>query len=89
VGMIFIILKPKVMQKKIAITIDQNLLAEIDYLVEQRVYPNRSQAIAANLEANRNSLRRQRFEIECAKLKPEEEQEFAEWGRFDDWMEEY
>jgi Arc/MetJ-type ribon-helix-helix transcriptional regulator len=87
--MIFIILKPKVMQKKIAITIDQNLLAEIDYLVEQRVYPNRSQAIAANLEANRNSLRRQRFEIECAKLKPEEEQEFAEWGRFDDWMEEY
>ena len=77
------------MQKKIAITIDENLLAEIDYLVEQKVYPSRSKAIAANLEANRDSLRRQRFEIECAKLDPQEEQEFAEWGGFDNWTEEY
>jgi Arc/MetJ-type ribon-helix-helix transcriptional regulator len=85
----FIILKLKLMQKKIAITIEENLLAEIDYLVEQKIYPNRSKAIADNLETNRNSFRRQRFEIECAKLKPAEEQELAEWGGFDDWMEEY
>ena len=77
------------MQKKIAITIDENLLSEIDYLVEQKVYPSRSKAIEANLEINRDSLRRRRFEIECAKLDPQEEQEFAELGGFDDWTEEY
>lgn len=77
------------MQKKIAISIDENLLAEIDYLVEQKVYPNRSKAIEANLEANRINLRRRRFELECAKLDPKEEQEFAEWGGFDNWTEEY
>ncbi len=33
------------MQKKIAITIDENLLSEIDYLVEQKIYPSRSKAI--------------------------------------------
>ena len=77
------------MQKKIAITIDENLLSEIDYLVEQKIYPSRSKAIEANLEVNRDSLRRRRFEIECAKLNPKEEQEFAEWGGFDNWTEEY
>ena len=77
------------MQKKIAITIDENLLAEIDYLVEQELYPSRSKAIEANLEFNRDSLRRRRFEIECAKLDPKEEQELAEWGGFDHWTEEY
>ncbi|MEM9273172.1 MAG: ribbon-helix-helix domain-containing protein [Cyanobacteria bacterium P01_F01_bin.143] len=77
------------MQKKIAITIDENLLADIDYLVEQKLYPSRSKAIEANLEVNRNSLRRRRFEIECAKLDPQEEQEFAEWGGFDNWTEKY
>ena len=77
------------MQKKIAITIDENLLSEIDYLVEQKIYPSRSKAIEANLKVNRDSLRRQRFELECAKLNPKEEQEFAEWGGFDNWTEEY
>ena len=77
------------MQKKIAITIDEDLLSEIDYLVEQKVYPSRSKAIEANLEINRDSLRRRRFEIECAKLDPQEEQEFAELGGFDNWTEEY
>ncbi len=77
------------MQKKIAITINENLLSEIDYLVEQKVYPSRSKAIEANLEINRDSLRRRRFEIECAKLDPQEEQEFAELGGFDNWTEEY
>ncbi|WP_042892883.1 ribbon-helix-helix domain-containing protein [Anaplasma marginale] len=78
------------MTKKIAITIDESLLAEIDYLVEQKVYSSRSKAIEANLEINRNNLRRQRFEIECSKLDREKEREEAEWGGFDNWTtEEY
>ncbi|MBE9167380.1 CopG family transcriptional regulator [Pleurocapsales cyanobacterium LEGE 06147] len=77
------------MQRKIAITIDEKLLEQIDYLVANSVYPNRSKAISAALEEKQSLLRRQRFEIECAKLDPKEEQELAEWGGFDNWTEEY
>ncbi|MDJ0592000.1 MAG: ribbon-helix-helix domain-containing protein [Pleurocapsa sp. MO_226.B13] len=77
------------MHKKIAITIDEQLLAELDALVAAGVYPNRSQAISLALEEKRNFLRQKRFEIECNKLDPQEEREFAEWGGFEDWTEKY
>lgn len=77
------------MHKKIAITIDEQLLAEVDALVSAGVYPNRSQAISLALEEKRDILRQKRFEIECNKLDPQEEREFAEWGGFEDWTEEY
>lgn len=77
------------MHKKIAITIDEQLLAEVDALVSAGVYPNRSQAISLALEEKRDILRQKRFEIECNKLDPQEEREFAEWGDFEDWTEEY
>ncbi len=77
------------MHKKIAITIDEQLLAELDALVAAGVYPNRSQAISLALEEKRNFLRQRRFEIECNKLDPQEEREFAEWGGFEDWTEKY
>lgn len=75
--------------KKIAITIDEQLLAEVDALVSAGVYPNRSQAISLALEEKRDILRQKRFEIECNKLDPQEEREFAEWGDFEDWTEKY
>lgn len=77
------------MHKKIAITIDEQLLAEVDALVTAGVYPNRSQAISLALEEKRDFLRQKRFEIECNKLDPQEEREFAEWGGFEDWTEKY
>jgi metal-responsive CopG/Arc/MetJ family transcriptional regulator len=77
------------MQKKIAITIDENLLAQIDYLVNKSVYPNRSRAIEAAIAEKIEDYRRKRFEMECANLDPTEEQEFAELGGFNDWMEKY
>jgi metal-responsive CopG/Arc/MetJ family transcriptional regulator len=77
------------MHKKIAITIDEKLLAEVDALVSAGVYPNRSQAISLALEEKRDILRQKRFEIESNKLDPQEEREFAEWGGFEDWTEEY
>jgi len=76
------------MQKKIAITIDENLLAQIDRLVEAKVYPNRSRAIEANLQVNEQKLRRQIFELECLKLNSAEEKEEAELGGFDNWTDE-
>ena len=77
------------MHKKIAITIDEKLLAEVDALVTAGVYPNRSKAISLALEEKRDFLRQKRFEIECNKLNPQQEREFAEWGGFEDWTEEY
>jgi metal-responsive CopG/Arc/MetJ family transcriptional regulator len=65
---------------KIAITIDENLLREVDNWVKQKLYPNRSQAVQAALFDRVNQLNQQRLEAECAKLDPQEEQEFAELG---------
>ena len=65
---------------KIAITIDENLLREVDNWVKQKLYPNRSQAVQAALFDRVHHLNQQRLEAECAKLDRQEEQEFAELG---------
>ncbi len=64
---------------KIAITIDKNLLREVDNWVKQKLYTNRSQAIQAAL-FDRVKQNQQRLEAECAKLNLQEEQAFAELG---------
>jgi Arc/MetJ-type ribon-helix-helix transcriptional regulator len=65
---------------KIAITLDDNLLREVDRWVAQKLYPNRSQAVQAALFAQATQVNQQRLEVECAKLDPQEEREFAELG---------
>ena len=50
---------------KVAITIDSKLLAELDQLVAQQVFPNRSKAIQEALEAN------QALDAEIEKIRPE------------------
>jgi metal-responsive CopG/Arc/MetJ family transcriptional regulator len=73
---------------KIAITLDENLLKEVDCWVEQKLYPNRSQAVQAALSTQSKQISQQRLEAECLKLNPQEEQEFAELGMneaLNDW----
>ncbi len=65
---------------KVAVTIDTDLLAELDQLVAQQVFPNRSKAIQVALEDKLARMRRSRLARECAKLDPREEQAFAEEG---------
>ncbi|MCX6048947.1 MAG: ribbon-helix-helix domain-containing protein [Chloroflexi bacterium] len=65
---------------KVAVTIDSELLLELDQLVAQRVYPNRSRAIQEALLDKLTRLRRTRLAAECAKLDPQEEQALAEEG---------
>ena len=65
---------------KVAVTIDSKLLTEIDRLVAQRVYPNRSKAIQVALEDKLARLRRSRLARECAKLNPQDEKALAEVG---------
>lgn len=76
--------------KKVAITVDQSLLNQLDRLVEQRVFPNRSRAIQVAIEEKLARLNRSRLAQECAKLNPAEEQALAEEGmefELDTWSE--
>ncbi|NCC33030.1 MAG: ribbon-helix-helix protein, CopG family [Chloroflexia bacterium] len=63
---------------KVAITIDSSLLAELDRLVAQHVFANRSKAIQEALTDKLGRMRRQRLARECAKLSPVDEQALAE-----------
>ena len=65
---------------KVAVTIDTDLLTEIDKLVAQRVYPSRSRAIQEALHDKLARLHRSRLATECAKLDPDAEQAMAEEG---------
>ena len=65
---------------KVAVTIDSELLAELDQLVSQQVFPNRSKAIQEALADKLGRMRRRRLARESAKLNLVEEQAFAEEG---------
>jgi metal-responsive CopG/Arc/MetJ family transcriptional regulator len=65
---------------KVAVTIDSELLAQVDQLVAQRVFPNRSKAIQEALQDKLTRMRRSRLARESAKLDPSMEQAHAEEG---------
>ena len=75
---------------KIAITIDDNLLKQLDLMVGSRVFPNRSKAIQEAVADKLKRLERTRLAQECAKLDPNYEQTMAEEGfsmEIDEWPE--
>ena len=55
---------------KIAITIDNNLLKEIDLLVKSNLLPNRSKAIQEAIADKLKRLKKTRLAQECARLDP-------------------
>jgi len=65
---------------KIAITVDEHALAEVDRLVREGMFPNRSQAFENVLTERLARLRHSRLAREAAKLDPAEEQALAEEG---------
>ncbi len=65
---------------KIAITVDEHALAEIDRLVREGVYPNRSKAIEAAMQDRLERSRHSRLARESAKLDKSEEQALANEG---------
>jgi metal-responsive CopG/Arc/MetJ family transcriptional regulator len=75
---------------KIAITIDDKLLKQLDIMVKSKVYPNRSRAIQEAVADKLQRLERTRLAQECAKLDPAYEQNMAEEGfamEMDEWPE--
>ena len=65
---------------KIAITIDQNLLYRLDFLVKSQRFTNRSKAIQEAIAEKLARIERSRLAQECAKLDPRFEQKIDEEG---------
>lgn len=65
---------------KVAISLDENTLNQLDRLVKAHVFPNRSQAIQEAVAEKILRLDRSRLARECAKLDPAFEKALAEEG---------
>ncbi|HEY2933605.1 MAG TPA: ribbon-helix-helix domain-containing protein [Acidobacteriota bacterium] len=65
---------------KVAITLDQKTLAELDRLVKRRIFPSRSRAIQEAIDEKLRRLKRTRLAEECSKLDPEFEKALADEG---------
>jgi metal-responsive CopG/Arc/MetJ family transcriptional regulator len=65
---------------KVAVTIDSDLLEQVDQLVAKQVFPNRSKAIQGALEDKLARLKRTRLARESAKMNRREEQALADEG---------
>ena len=75
---------------KVALTIDSELLDQVDALVSQQRFRNRSQAIEAALADKLQRLARTRLARESAKLNAAEEKQLADEGltdALDSWPE--
>jgi metal-responsive CopG/Arc/MetJ family transcriptional regulator len=73
---------------KLAITLDEKTLAEVDGLVRRRLFPNRSRVIESAIQEKLARLGKNRLAAECALLDPTFEQAMAEEGmgeEIDQW----
>jgi metal-responsive CopG/Arc/MetJ family transcriptional regulator len=65
---------------KLAVTLDADLVEELDHLVAERQSPNRSQAIEIAVAEKLQRVSKTRLAREAAKLDPKEERALAEEG---------
>jgi metal-responsive CopG/Arc/MetJ family transcriptional regulator len=68
---------------KVALTLDADLLEQVDELVAKQKFRNRSQAVEAALFDKLHRLARTRLAREAAKLNPVEEKRLADEGLVD------
>ena len=71
-------------KEKIAITLDEEFIGELDRLVNQHVIQSRSQAIQEAVSEKLLRMKRSRLAMECTKLQPEFEKAMAEEGMSED-----
>lgn len=69
---------------KVAITLDEASLEQIDQLVDAAAFPSRSAAIQHAVDQTLDRLHRGRLVRECAKLDPAFERAMADEGLSDD-----
>ncbi len=71
-------------QAKVAISIDDTLLAKLDSLVAEHHFSNRSRAIQQAVKEKLERLDRSRLARECANLDVDVEKALAEEGMMDE-----
>lgn len=64
-------------KEKVAVTLDREYIGELDRLVSERVFQNRSQAIQQAVSEKLLRFKRSRLATECAKLDPKLEKAMA------------
>ena len=69
---------------KIAITLDEQYIDQLDTFVSKHVFQNRSQAIQEAVKEKLARIRRTRLAKECAKLDPALEKAMADEGLNED-----
>ena len=69
---------------KIAITLNEEFIGELDRLVDEHFFQNRSQAIQDAVGEKLSRMKRSRLFTECAKLDPVFEKAMAEEGIAED-----
>ena len=69
---------------KVALTLDAELIEQVDELVARHRFRNRSQAVEAALADKLRRLARTRLAAESAKLNPREEKRLADEGLAED-----
>ena len=75
---------------KIAITLENNMVKQLDMLVKSNFFPNRSKAIQEAVAEKLRRIEKSRLAQECAKLDPDFEQSLAEEGftsELEEWPE--
>ncbi len=72
---------------KIAITLDEDFIAEIDHLIKEHKFMNRSQAIQEAVKDKLQRLKKSRLAEECSKLDASFEKAMAEEGISEDLSE--
>ena len=69
---------------KIAITLDEQFIEQLDRLVSEHIFQNRSQAIQVAVDEKLKRLKRTRLAKECSKLDLAFEKAMAEEGLSED-----
>ena len=75
------------MVQKIAVTLDQRTVADLDRWVREGKYPNRSRALQSAVDLLSEREKRTRLARELSKLDPREEKGLADEGLSDAWPE--
>ena len=71
-------------KEKIAITLDERFIGELDKLVDKHVFQSRSQAIQAAVSEKLLRMKRTRLAEESAKLEPASERAISDEGLTED-----
>ena len=65
---------------KLAITLDEDFIVEIDHLIKEHKFMSRSQAIQEAVKEKLEKIKKSRLAEECSKLDPSFEKSIAEEG---------